>query len=79
MEKPVDRTLFSQIYMLKFLHQDAAKWNGHLQALASLMHCYEAAIDLEHIGLSGACLGYWGSGIGYRECADSRYRVFTPG
>lgn len=36
--------------MLKFLHQDAAKWNGHLQALASLMHCYEAAIDLEHIG-----------------------------
>ena len=50
MEKPVDRTLFSQIYMLKFLHQDAAKWNGHLQALASLMHCYEAAIDLEHIG-----------------------------
>ena len=50
MEKPVDRTLFSQIHMLKFLHQDAAKWNGHLQALASLMLCYEAAIDLEHIG-----------------------------
>lgn len=50
MKRPIDRTLFSQIYMLKFLHPDQQRWKEHVVHLDELIARYSDSINLSHIG-----------------------------
>ena len=47
----MERTLFDQIYMLKFLYTNKEKWDTHFLAdISSLFENYESDIVLSHIG-----------------------------
>jgi len=46
----MDNTLFSQIFMLKLLHQNQYQWDRHLKNLFSLIDEFDGKIDLAHIG-----------------------------
>ena len=51
MRHPVDRSLFSQIYMLKFLHPDQDRWQERVAHLGNIFAQYADSIDLSHMGL----------------------------
>ena len=44
------RSLFSRIYMLKFLHPDQDRWQEHVAQLENLFTRYSDSIDLSHMG-----------------------------
>ena len=50
MRHPVDRSLFSQIYMLKFLHPDQDRWQERVAHLGNIFAQYADSIDLSHMG-----------------------------
>lgn len=45
-----DRSLFSQIYMLKFLYPELDRWREHVDCLDALLARYADSVDLSHIG-----------------------------
>jgi abortive infection bacteriophage resistance protein len=50
MRHPADRSLFSQIYMLKFLHPDQDRWQERVAHLDNIFAQYADSIDLSHMG-----------------------------
>lgn len=48
----MDKSFFSQIFMLKLLHRNQNRWNEHFNSLNSLLCEYKDDIDLKHIGFN---------------------------